>query len=1750
MSLIVIYRAIKPFHLHEKRENGTFPATLTSFLMKRPNSNLRKTLLNTAVFTAIAQGPALQAANLYWDVNGATPGAGTAGGTWDSGTNWSADSTGSSATTGWTNGESAVFSASTDATAAKTVTIAGTVATPSILLEENGLVTLSGGSIDITGGSVFNTAVLGAAGGRSLTWNPVITGTGNLTLAAHGDLSNTGGGSDTIFNLTGANTFTGDVTITSGIVSAAANFGDPANKVILNGGGIVDPNLNLAFGRNLEIGASGGVIRNYGSVNNFRLQGTLSGTGELRRTDGGNTVLTGDGSGFTGTFNVQRGTMQIGNGTTTANLVPNATGITVGDATGGGTFRYQLDTSITLATPVTFANAGGVLQWQGTGADDVMTVNSVLGTDNSLGNLRAGSGAITLASGANVNVGNLTLTSTPANSATALIGTLNIEAGAEIATRYFNIGDGNQTSGTVNQTGGTATVAAGGNGFRLGHWNNGLTPGSIYNLSGGTLDGTPASGNAAADAQLIAVGWDGQGLMTVGGGAGTATLKAVGVMLDRNRAGTANFAASLTVSPNGVVEIGSRGTIGSLGNDAIILNGGTLKSTANANWLATMNAGVATTLDINGFNPNLGGIITGTAAINVTDTFGGGTLGLGGGTATTTISAALSGSVPIFKTGTGTVTLTGTSPYTGNLTVSAGILAITGSFGGNVVSEDAGTLSGEGGIGGNLTLGSATGTRLLVDPSTAGSLTVTGSVTLAGTSIVNLTTPLTTVDPVIEVLKYGTLSGSPASGLTMAGQASYRSATFTDDAFNARVLLSIDTKSLVWVGTGGLWDVSSSSNWSDGAASSFFWGDQVTFDDTSAVTNVGLFGELQPGQIIVDSDTNNYVFNNAGQAQVETALALGNAAADGQVVVTITSADLPGSPLAIPVAILTGDTAITWAGKVRTALGANLAVSALFTVGGTNDSVVLTRRTDANGRFVANDPTLNIAFSNGSPDPGITANPTSADTTAGYPTSFIGGSGNLVKRGTSILTINTPNTYTGGTVISEGTINIRRADALGTGTTTLGDASTGAANVSLYLDTNRVNFGRPVVVSNNGTGTATLGSRATVTGTGDNNQFTNIVLQRDVVFDSNANDRTDFENITGTGNITVTGTNRSVFPTTPATWTGNLTVSTTGANGSLQIGVASTAGDRIPDASNVTVTSGGLLRLSTTAETIAGLFGAGTVNTNAPSGGTATLTVGFGGANGNFSGLLTGNVASNILALTKTGAGTQIISGNSTYSGATAITGGTLQVGSGGASGDLGTGAVTLSAGTTLAYNRTGAVIQEGALNSAAVGNGILTVGGDATTAVTLNAGGSFSGVVNINQGSLVFGATNPTGTAANSPVMNIAAGATLTNTGTSTHAHIGTLNLTGGATVTTGTGTGSYNGENYQLNGNVTVSGGTTAAVITREASRTNANSGLALGILNGAKVFTVADVTGSPAADLVVSTELENPDNGTGALTKAGPGTMQLAGGITHSFTGATTVSEGVLVASGSVAGTLAVASSATLAPGTAAGSFAAGASTIDGTYACEIDGATADSLAVTGNLTLGVASTLAVTTLGGGATLPTYIIATYTGTRSGSFATVTGLPSGYYVNYDDTNKRIEITNVVADPYASWETANGITGAGSNVDSDGDGIPNGIEFVIGGDPSGPASASNSLLPTATTDATYLNFVFRRTDESAAYDPFVEYSSSLGTWTEAQAGVGGVIVNEDDDFFGTDIDRVTVRIPLALATGSRLFARLGVDVP
>jgi hypothetical protein len=131
----------------------------------------------------------------------------------------------------------------------------------------------------------------------------------------------------------------------------------------------------------------------------------------------------------------------------------------------------------------------------------------------------------------------------------------------------------------------------------------------------------------------------------------------------------------------------------------------------------------------------------------------------------------------------------------------------------------------------------------------------------------------------------------------------------------------------------------------------------------------------------------------AGTAQVETATAAGTVSAAGNLTITVTSAGMTGSPLAVSVPVLNGDTADVWAGKVRTALAANATIAERFTISGTSTAIVLTRKPlqtiEIAGESIPiqydNDTTLNIATANGTAA-GITEAATSANTTAGVET--------------------------------------------------------------------------------------------------------------------------------------------------------------------------------------------------------------------------------------------------------------------------------------------------------------------------------------------------------------------------------------------------------------------------------------------------------------------------------------------------------------------------------------------------------------------------------------------------------------------------------------------------------------------------------------------------------------------------------------------------------------------------------------------
>jgi hypothetical protein len=139
-------------------------------------------------------------------------------------------------------------------------------------------------------------------------------------------------------------------------------------------------------------------------------------------------------------------------------------------------------------------------------------------------------------------------------------------------------------------------------------------------------------------------------------------------------------------------------------------------------------------------------------------------------------------------------------------------------------------------------------------------------------------------------------------------------------------------------------------------------------------------------------------------------------------------------------------------------------------------------------------------------------------------------------------------------------------------------------------------------------------------------------------------------------------------------------------------------------------------------------------------------------------------------------------------------------------------------------------------------------------------------------------------------------------------------------------------------------------------------------------------------------------------------------------------------------------------------------------------------------------------------------------------------------------------QVPSTPSDPYATWAASFGLNGAAADFgnDPDFDGLENGVEFVIGGNPKLPIDADKA--PTLTREADTVVFVFRRADASADLNPGTQYTTNqFGTWTLAANGTGGVTVLTENDGFGSGVDRVTVRIPWTPAVSASIFARMAV---
>lgn len=130
------------------------------------------------------------------------------------------------------------------------------------------------------------------------------------------------------------------------------------------------------------------------------------------------------------------------------------------------------------------------------------------------------------------------------------------------------------------------------------------------------------------------------------------------------------------------------------------------------------------------------GSLAGAGTINISPNVGNTvTLIMGGDNTSTTFSGALNGRFNLTKNGTGVFTFSGTSTNTGTNTVNAGTMIVNGSLAASTtVVANGGTLSGNGTLGAT-TIQSGGG---LNPGESAGKLTFTGPLTLAGSTVMEI----------------------------------------------------------------------------------------------------------------------------------------------------------------------------------------------------------------------------------------------------------------------------------------------------------------------------------------------------------------------------------------------------------------------------------------------------------------------------------------------------------------------------------------------------------------------------------------------------------------------------------------------------------------------------------------------------------------------------------------------------------------------------------------------------------------------------------------------------------------------------------------------------------------------------------------------------------------------------------------------------------------------------------------------------
>ncbi len=1359
-----------------------------------------------------------------------------------------------------------------------------------------------------------------------LKYTGTLTGSAaNLSANYRGASLNTGSGSNSEITLTIGNA----VSLIWNNAAATDTWATGSAANWLNGVGsdVFYTADNVTFddtpASNQSITVTGTVAPGSVTFNNSSRDYSISGgaiTGLTSVVKGGSAIATlASANSYSGGTTLNDGTLRVGDAAAlgTAALTIN-----------GGTLSSKDTTAISIPNAIIFNNGA--------------TLGNA--TDNGILTL---SGAVSLASGLDVTTSSDVVFSGVVSGSGNYLG--------KQGTGTLTV-TGTNTYGSTFVDDGTLQVGNGGTA--------GVLPGAAVVTSPGTLryfrSDTPTLSNAFSGSGTLAfkgTGTSNQSSYTLTGNNSSLT-------------GTLSIESGARVSSTTANQLGAAANVNVASGGQAFLNGGTYPNAFNIagnGWTET--AGQLGALRITG-SANITGPVTLTADARISPYSGSGTIsGSLTGTNNLEINATTSASF------TGTLTYSGNgSAFTGATTVSQGTLNLTGSLGGavNVSSTSyAATLSGEGSIAGNLTLGAVgKGAGLIINPVTSGALTVTGTLNVAepGTVTAVSLSPAPSAVGTYTLINHGGTSAT-AANFSLAG---YRSPVFDTTTIPNAVTVSISSGSLVWKGnSSAAWDVNTTANWENStpAADSYFELDAVTFNDSATSFAPTLAGTVNPSSITFNNSTSDYNLTGAG--------------------------------------VIAGPTGLT-------------------------------------------------------------------------------------KSGSASVTLSTPNTYTGNVTVNAGKLILGNAAALGSSTS---GAKIVTVNSGGQIDLNGqsptartysfkisgigdglgalVNSSSTSIASNAGILNLELLDNATVGGSG---RF-DIGLANGVGGLITGNGKTLTK--IGAGQVSLRG-DASATPITIQVNAGSIVAENSdnafgGTTGSISV------------ANNATIGTNGVRTIATP---IALASGATLSNTG---GGTATwtgeittdgtVTVNPGGQTVNLDGIVSGTGGITVPAN----------GGTLNFNGTPSFTGG-LIVGPTSAAATT----VNLPAGKSLSV-ASGKTVQVG--NTSASGTFIqtLNIDGSVTNAGALHVGRP--GVLNLNSGSTwsQSGNSSVNGQGGYDATMNVLSGASFTYTGTSTFKLNGAegnfarayLNVTGG-TLTTSAGFEQTTTPTTGFGQLALASGGTLK--LGADVAQLTSNTRIILGTGGG-----VIDTNGFSAS---ASFGITGTGNG---LTKSGAGTLTLTG--TNTYTGATTVNGGTLAGTGASGSAFTVSSGATLSPGTTVGTMSAAGTTFSNgsTFKVEINSSTvtADKLVSTGPVSIGTTA-VSFSDLGSGAitagtklTIIDYTGSSLTGTFTGyaEGATVTIGTKTFTISYTDSSK-VTLTATAAG-YTSWASTN-VGGAPANVDTDGDGVLNGVEYFMG-----QTGSSFTVNPSLSGGS-----ITWPKDPTAVATYVVQTSTDLSTWNTATTGV------------------------------------------